>query len=138
MKREEQVLFYQFHDDAKLELAQKTLHRMGIKTRLLPEEAWREKVGFLLGLKGFRQTKHEENDDFVFPHEVMLLQNIRNKRLDQVLLALKEAGVPQVHYKSVVTPFNTLWTLRRLCETMQKEHAAMIELETRKAEGSAQ
>ena len=59
----------------------------------------------------------------------MVLQHIRNKRLDAVLKALKDAGVPQVHYKSVVTPFNTLWTLRRLCETMQKEHAAMIEME---------
>lgn len=138
MKREEQVLFYQFHDDEKLALAQKTLHRMGIKTRLLPEDAWCEKVGFLLGLKGFKSAQRAEGEQFVFPHEVMILQNIRNKRLDQVLLALKEAGVPQVHYKSVVTPFNTLWTLRRLCETMQKEHAAMIELETKKAEGSVQ
>ena len=62
----------------------------------------------------------------------MVLQHIRNKRLDAVLKALKDAGVPPVHYKSVVTPFNTLWTLRRLCETMQKEHAAMIELEEAK------
>ena len=99
MKREELVLFYQFRDDEKLALAQKTLHRLGIHTKVLPEEAWREKIGYLLGLKGFRAANPED------------------------------AGVPQVHYKSVVTPFNTLWTLRRLCETMQKEHAAMIEME---------
>ena len=81
--------------------------------------------------KCFRAANPEdyEGDPFVFPHEVMVLQHIRNKRLDAVLKALKDAGVPQVHYKSVVTPFNTLWTLRRLCETMQKEHAAMIEME---------
>lgn len=54
MKREELVLFYQFRDDEKLALAQKTLHRLGIHTKVLPEEAWREKVGYLLGLKGFR------------------------------------------------------------------------------------
>ena len=120
MKREELVLFYQFRDDEKLALAQKTLHRLGIHTKVLPEEAWREKIGYLLGLKGFRAANPEdyEGDPFVFPHEVMVLQHIRNKRLDAVLKALKDAGVPQVHYKSVVTPFNTLWTLRRLCETM--------------------
>ena len=72
---------------------------------------------------------YKEEDDFVFPHEVMVLQNIRNKRLDEVLLALKEAGVPHIRFKAVVTPFNTLWTLRRLCETMQREHGAMIEQE---------
>ena len=52
MKREELVLFYQFRDDEKLALAQKTLHRLGIHTKVLPEEAWREKIGYLLGLKG--------------------------------------------------------------------------------------
>ena len=78
---------------------------------------------------GAANPEDYEDDPFVFPHEVMVLQHIRNKRLDAVLKALKDAGVPQVHYKSVVTPFNTLWTLRRLCETMQKEHAAMIEME---------
>ena len=45
---------------------------------------------------------------------------------------MQEAGVPKVRFKSVVTPFNTLWTLRRLCETMQKEHAALLEQEDKK------
>jgi len=129
MKRQEQVLFYQFREGEHLALACKTLHKMGIKTRILPAEAWREKVGYLLGAKGFQPVKMKDEDNFVFPHEVMILQNIRNKRLDEVLMALKDAGVPHVRFKAVVTPFNTLWTLRRLCETMQKEHGAMLELE---------
>ena len=133
MSKQEQVLLYGFLDMDKLEKIQKILHRMNIKTRVLPEEAWREKVGFLLGVKGFKAASSVDDDGFVFPHEVMVMQNIRNKRLDQVLLAMKEGGVPQVKFKSVVTPFNTLWTLRRLCETMQKEHAAMLEQEERDA-----
>ncbi len=134
MSKQEQVLLYGFLDMDKLEKIQKILHRMNIKTRVLPEEAWREKVGFLLGVKGFKAASSVYDDGFVFPHEVMVMQNIRNKRLDQVLLAMKEGGVPQVKFKSVVTPFNTLWTLRRLCETMQKEHAAMLEQEEREAQ----
>ena len=125
MKRQEQVLFYQFRDDEKLALACKILHKMGIVTKILQPEAWREKVGYLLGAKGFQPAKAKDEDNFVFPHEVMVLQNIRNKRLDEVLLALKDAGVPHIRFKAVVTPFNTLWTLRRLCETMQKEHGAL-------------
>ncbi|SFT84676.1 protein of unknown function [Selenomonas sp. GACV-9] len=133
MKRQEQVLFYQFRDEEKLNLSRKVLNRLGITSKVLPEEAWREKVGYLLGLKGFQAAAADTKDDgFVFPHEVMVLQNIRNKRLDEVLLALQQAGVPKVRFKSVVTPFNTLWTLRRLCETMQKEHAAMLEQEEKK------
>lgn len=127
MKRQEQVLFYQFRDEEKLALACKALHKLGISTKILSPEAWREKVGYLLGAKGFQPAKAKVEDNFVFPHEVMVLQNIRNKRLDEVLLALKNAGVPHIRFKAVVTPFNTLWTLRRLCETMQKEHGALAE-----------
>ena len=126
MKRKEQVLFYQFRDAAKLELARSVLRRMGIATKILPENAWREKVGYLLGAGGFKASSAKDDGEFSFPHEVMILQNIRNKRLDEVLRALREAGVPPIPFKSVVTPFNTLWTLRRLCETMQKEHAFML------------
>jgi len=35
MKRQEQVLFYQFRDEEKLALACKTLHKMGIATKIL-------------------------------------------------------------------------------------------------------
>lgn len=133
MNKQEQVLLYGFLDEDKTEKIAKILHRLNIRTRVLPEEAWCQKVGFLLGMKGFKEAAFED-DGFVFPHEVMVMQNIRNKRLDQVLLALKEGGVPPVKFKSVVTPFNTLWTLRRLCETMQKEHAAMLEQEEKEAQ----
>ncbi len=125
MKRQEQVLFYQFRDEETLTAACKTLHKLGIATKILPTEAWREKVGFLLGAKGYQPAKVKDDDNFVFPHEVMVLQNIRNKRLDEVLQALQNAGLPHVRFKAVVTPFNILWTLRRLCETMQKEHGAL-------------
>ena len=125
MARQEQVLFYQFKDEEKLTLACRTLHKMGIATKILPDDAYREKVGYLLGNKGFRASKVQEEEHFVFPHEVMVLQNIRSKRLDEGLQSLKDAGVPHVRFKAIVTPFNTLWTLRRLCETMQKEHGAI-------------
>ena len=133
MKRKEQVLFYQFKDEDKLALARKTLNKLGISSQVLPEEAWREKVGYLLGEKGFKSAAAPAAEDtFVFPHEVMILQNIRNKRLDEVLMALQEAGVPHIRFKSVVTPFNMLWTLQRLCMTIQKEHAFMLQQEAKK------
>ena len=74
MKRQEQVLFYQFQDDEKLALACKTLHKMGIVTKILQPEDWREKVGYLLGAKGFQPAKAKDEDNFVFPHEVMVLR----------------------------------------------------------------
>jgi hypothetical protein len=120
----EKVLLYHFQDSNREEQIRQTLHALQIPVQVLPDDAWAQKIGYLLGLKGF-QLQDMAGDGFSFPHEVMLLHNIKNKRLDQVLRAFHEAHIAPIRYKAVVTPFNTLWTLRRLCETMQKEHAAM-------------
>lgn len=124
MKREEQVLLYQFRDEEKLSAVQEALKTLQVKSRVLPEDAHGQKIGYLLGMKGFKQTRAKD-EKFSFPHEVMIFQHIRGKRLDEVLERMKSLGIPPVKFKAVVTPFNTLWTLQRLCETMQREHGAV-------------
>lgn len=125
-KAAEKVLCYHF-DEETLEAVRAVMRKLGVECRALPEESWREKVGFLLGMKGFAPASWDDAPDFDFPEPVMVIDHIKGKRLDQVLAAMKSAGVPPIRYKAVVTPFNTLWTLRRLCETMKKEHAYMTE-----------
>ena len=130
MKRSaERVLCYGFRDTEKLNAVKAVMRGLGIECRTLPEESWREKLGFLLGLRGFKPYTGASEEQFSFSEEVMVLHRIKGKRLDQVLAAMKSAGVPHIRYKAVVTPFNTLWTLRRLCETMRKEHQALAERE---------
>lgn len=121
-KKDEQVLLYRFHDADMLEQFKAVLKTLHIRATVLKDEDSAEKVGFLLGIKGFQPAK-EKGEAFTFPGEVMILHNIQGKRLDEVLRSMKEAGLPRIHYKAVVTPFNILWPLRKLCETMQKEHA---------------
>lgn len=125
-KPAEIVLCYHFNDGEKFETARAALRKLNIECRALPEESWREKVGFLLGMGGFLPAPStQEGEDFCFPDEVMVLGQMKGKRLDQVLAALKAAGVSPIRYKAVATPYNLHWTLRRLCETMKKEHEYM-------------
>ena len=84
----EKVLLYQFRDASLLAQVQQIMHELQISVQLLPEDAWVQKIGYLLGLRGFHQQELSD-DGFVFPHEVMLLHNIKNKRLDQVLRELQ-------------------------------------------------
>jgi hypothetical protein len=124
-KAEEKALLYRFRDKDNIAAVEAVFQGLHIMTEVVPDEAWHQKVGYLLGMQGFCETKLTADDlaeDFTFPHEVMVLYKINGKRLDMVLQALHEAGVAPIRYKAVVTPFNTLWTLRRLCETMQREH----------------
>lgn len=124
-KPEEKVLLYQFGEEKAAD-SKEVLRRLGIQAVVLEQGAWNERVGFLFGLRGFsRGTVREEPVDF--PHEAAVFHNIKNKRLDQVLQALKDAGVGHVRFKAVTTPFNLHWTLCRLCRTIYKEHAYMME-----------
>jgi hypothetical protein len=124
-KAAEKVLLYQFADEEKLQSIQSLLTRIHIVFEVLPADAYEQKVGYLLGIKGFNQVKKLETDDFIFPFEVMVLYNIKNKRLEHVLDEFHHAGIESIRFKAIVTPFNMFWTFRRLCETMQKEHTAM-------------
>ena len=126
MKKEERVLLYQFPDD-QIHTAQDVFRTLGIGIQILPADAWREKVGYLLGHKGFKATQIQEEQEFSFSHRLILLENIRGKRLTKVLMAMEEAGIPHITYKSAITPYNTLWTLRYLCEHIAKEHAVSVE-----------
>lgn len=124
----ERVLLYQFPAD-QAELIMGVLRPMGVGVQILSPDAWREKVGYLLGRKGFLKQTAQEGDVFSFPHRVMLLDGVKGKRLTQVLRAVEDAGVPHITYKSSITPYNTLWTLRYLCEHMAKEHGGRVPIE---------
>ena len=117
----ERVLLYQFPAD-QAALITGALRPMGVDVQILSPDAWCEKVGYLLGRKGFLKHAAQEGGAFSFPHRVMLLDAVKGKRLTQVLRAVEDADVPHITYKSSITPYNTLWTLRYLCEHMAKEH----------------
>lgn len=124
----ERVLLYQFPAD-QAALITGALRPMWVDVQILSPDAWREKVGYLLGRKGFLKHAAQEGGAFSFPHRVMLLDAVKGKRLTQVLRAVEDAGVPHITYKSSITPYNTLWTLRYLCEHMAKEHGGGVPTE---------
>lgn len=124
----ESVLLYQFPAD-QAALITGALRPMGVDVQILSPDAWCEKVGYLLGRKGFLKHAAQEGGAFSFPHRVMLLDAVKGKRLTQVLRAVEDAGVPHITYKSSITPYNTLWTLRYLCEHMAKEHGGGVPTE---------
>ena len=124
----ERVLLYQFPAD-QAALITGALRPMGVDVQILSPDAWREKVGYLLGRKGFLKHAAQEGGAFSFTHRVILLDAVKGKRLTQVLRAVEDAGVPHITYKSSITPYNTLWTLRYLCEHMAKEHGGGVPTE---------
>ena len=59
----ERVLLYQFPAD-QAALITGALRPMGVGVQILSPDAWREKVGHLLGRKGFLKYTTQEGDAF--------------------------------------------------------------------------
>ena len=100
------------------------LENMKINVISVDETAYQQKVGYLFGLKGFSENRSEEGD-FAFNYELMMFHNFTKSRLDAVLKKMREQNLKVPVCKAVVTSFNRFWTLRRVCEAMEKEHLSM-------------
>ncbi len=69
----------------------------------------------------------KDEDDFVFGYELMMFNNFTRNRLDKVLKTMRSLNIEVPICKSVVTLVNRFWSIRRVCEAMQREHLALKE-----------
>ena len=94
------------------------LVRMGIRIRNIGPEQVLETVGYLAGMDGFQVLP-------VIPVEMMVLKQFSNRRLDELLMNLRKAGVPRIGLKAVLTEHNSTWTFYHLYEELKEEHETM-------------
>lgn len=90
-----------------------------------------EKVEMSSGQADLADTA-DQNLIFQIPEEILVMKNFTGRRIDELLLNLRKAGVPKIALKAVVTEQNSRWTFYQLYEEIQKEHLAMTAAETKK------
>lgn len=120
-KVEEIVLLYHFTDEEKESKIKTVLKRMKIKTKNISEEMLSQKVGYLVGMPSFKETISEKSIE-PFDQEVMVMQGIQNKRMNEILSNFKAENIEKIALKAIVTPYNMFWSFSRLCKTIQKDH----------------
>lgn len=123
-KVEEIVLLYHFIDEEKESKIKTVLSRMKIKTKNISEEMLLQKVGYLVEMPSFKETISEESVE-PFDQEVMVMQGIQNKRMNEILSNFKAENIEKIALKAIVTPYNMFWSFSRLCKTIQKDHLAI-------------
>lgn len=115
-------------------LLKSVLVRMGIRIRNIGPDQVMETVGYLAGVEGFTaaETKDQAEksepagpDLAVIPVQMMVLKQFSDKRLNELLVNLRKAGVPKVELKAVLTENNSRWTFYHLYEELKEEHEAM-------------
>lgn len=123
-KQAEKVLLYQFEGE-RLQRLLAVFGALGIAVRIVPKDCWRQKIGFLLHIKGFLPSLAAGAEPLSLPREVMLLHNIKGERLDEVLRAFRDKEIGGLRYKALVTPTNRQWSLGALGAEMAREYEMM-------------
>lgn len=141
--RKEMVLYYQPEkdrqsgNDTKAAKLKAVLVRMGIRIKNISPEQVNQTVGYLAGLDGFEE-KEQEGCPGV-EEEILVMKNFSNRRIDELLLNLRGAGVPKIDLKAVITDTNCKWNFYDLYLELKKEHDTMsgtIETDSKDAEAN--
>lgn len=121
----ETVLYYNPNKAAHASKLKSVFVRMGIKIKNISEDQLDEKVGYLVGLEGFEACENKTLDFDVIEEEMLVMKDFSDRRLNELLMQMRKAGVPRIALKAVVTEHNVNWTFRALYKEIKEEHEQM-------------
>ena len=122
----EMVLFYTPENTERTRKLKGIFVRLGVRIRNISPEQMGETVGFLAGLEGYGPA--EAKEDFPVPEEEMLvMKNFTSRKIDELILAIRKAGLKKIELKAVVTPTNAGWTFYKLYEEIREERRQVLE-----------
>lgn len=101
------------------------LVRMGIRIRNVGPEQVNQTVGYLLSVDGYEAVPEKAGELPVIQEEMLVLKQFTSRRIDELLVNLKKAGVPKIALKAVMTENNCGWTFYQLYEELRQEHEKM-------------
>lgn len=117
MNKDKIALLYGYENEEKLSEIISVFKEVHTRTKVLKNADCNEKLGFILGLNGFK--KNDKIDEDFIDDEIMIFQNIQGKNLDNLLEKFKERDIKITKNKAIATPFNVHWTIKKIYEKMQ-------------------
>lgn len=99
------------------------MDELGVRVRTISSENLGDLVGAVAGLPGMRMHPKPATQDAPC-EEFMLVCAMEGPKLNQLLAAMRAAGVP-VGHKAMVTAHNRLWPVGLLMQEVAREHAAL-------------
>lgn len=121
--RKPMILYYDNGQPERGRLLEKSVSHMGITCVPITPAHFRQTVGHLAKLKGFPakpQSPLEMPPSIT--QEVMVICHFPEKKLEELLTAMKQGLVPRVALKAVLTAQNSFWTFAQLFEELYEEH----------------
>ena len=122
----ENILIFNFEQTKARKLVTQ-LMMLKFKVKIVKEEEWSYPVGYLCGnLEApAEQPLGIKEDENLLDAPMLVMAGMDGKRLNQVLGAIKKAGIGKIPYKAVVTEINQHWLPSALLEELKQEHGQM-------------
>ncbi|MDD5953100.1 MAG: DUF3783 domain-containing protein [Oscillospiraceae bacterium] len=126
MKAVSEIAFlYNFNDPERLRKLKSALLCMKVRTKVVDREQFQQPIGVLAGLVDIAFVEPEDDSDFT--EEMLVLYRFSSRRIDELLMRIKKAGVGNIPYKAAVTQTNLNWSGVQLYRELKKEHEAMAQ-----------
>lgn len=94
---------------------------MKIRTIKINRASYAQQLGYLAGITGFnRQSIGYTGAEF--PSEMLVFSGMDSETVDTFLAKYKEASIPPIGLKAILTPHNIFWTAEQLYKELVKEH----------------
>lgn len=103
----------------------KICQTLGIRVRAVARDEYALPIGALAGIPVARPSSAETAAAPPFNDEMLVMCHMMSNELDAFLQALREAGLPRIDLKAVLTPINVLWNSTDLHCELAREHTAM-------------
>ena len=98
---------------------------LGIRVREVGRDEYALPIGVLAGIPVTRPANAEAPASPPFDDEMLVMCHMMSNELDAFLRAMREAGMPRIDLKAVLTPINVLWNSTDLHSELAREHASM-------------
>ena len=92
-----------------------------IQVSKIKPSSYSQKLGYLADISGFNR----ENTTYTgpeFPSEMLVFSGMDSDLVDTFLAKYKEASIPPIGLKAIVTPHNVFWSAVDLYKELFKEH----------------
>lgn len=123
-RNRETVLYYTPESTKKTAKLKAVLIQMGVRIKNIGACQVGERVGYLAGMDGYEKNEIGEALPLI-SQEVLVMKDFSSRRMDELFLRIRKAGIPKIDLKAVITATNAGWTFYQLYEEILAEHRQM-------------
>ncbi len=102
-----------------------------LQTVKVKTSSYNQKLGYLAGISGFnRENTIYQGPDF--PSEMLVFSGMDSGMVDSFLAKYKEASIPPIGLKAILTPHNVFWSAEALYKELLNEHLSFSQNNSQK------